>query len=208
MGLRRVGRTMLLAVALTVAHPVFADSAPVALPVTADDVIPTANDWIALPSIRARDGAIDNFNVLSMRYRGLLEASGPKDTPLIAPFLSIDGERRPFSRLDWTLQGYWVPTGTMRADEIEARLTWVTPPGYRVAILRMTLTNHRKAPVAVGLGGVGGLRKSVARRRPQLGGDEARDLRAGDAYRRAHDARRAVGQGHAGVRLWRRRRRL
>ncbi len=141
-----------LLLALVGAQSAFADPPPTPLPVTMDDVIPTANDWIALPSIRARDGAIENFNILSMRYRGLLEASGPKGAPLLAPFLSIDGKRQSFSTLDWTLRGYWIPTGTMRSDGIEARLTWVTPPGYRVAILRMSITNHRSTPVAVGLG--------------------------------------------------------
>src|SRR5437868_3897435 len=38
------------------------------LALAADDVIPTGNDWIALPSIRASDGALQNFNVISMRY--------------------------------------------------------------------------------------------------------------------------------------------
>ena len=40
------------------------------LHLAADDVIPTGNDWIALPSIRASDGALMDFNVISMRYRG------------------------------------------------------------------------------------------------------------------------------------------
>lgn len=152
MRLKRFGNAMLAMLMLSVAQPISAGRQPTPLPVAADDVIPTANDWIALPSIRARDGAIDNFNILSMRYRGLLEASGPKGGPLLAPFVSIDGKRQLFSNLDWTLQGYWIPTGTMRADGLEARLTWVTPPGYRVAILRMSLTNHRTSPAAVALG--------------------------------------------------------
>lgn len=153
MGFRQICQSAAMVLALVTASPSpAAPDTPVPLPVDGDDVIPTANDWIALPSIRARDGAIENFNVLSMRYRGLLEASGPKDKPLIAPFLSIEGERRPFSQLDWTLQGYWIPTGTMKADGVEARLTWVTPPGYRVAILRMTITNRRKTSATLGLG--------------------------------------------------------
>ena len=46
------------------------------LTLTADDVIPTGNDWIALPSIRAGDAALMDFNVISMRYRGLIEFAG------------------------------------------------------------------------------------------------------------------------------------
>jgi hypothetical protein len=40
------------------------------------DVIPTGNEWISLPDIQASDGAINSFNVLSMRDRGLLEVKG------------------------------------------------------------------------------------------------------------------------------------
>ena len=129
-----------------------AAQAPVSLSLGQTDVIPTGNDWIALPSIRASDGALQNLNVLAMRYRGLIEASGPGGKPLLRPFVTIDGERHQFSHLDWSLQGYWIPTGTMRTDGIEAKVTYVTPPGYRAALVRLTLTNHRKQPVNAGLG--------------------------------------------------------
>ena len=76
------------------------------LALTADDVIPTGNDWIALPSIRASDGALQNFNVISMRYRGLLEVAGVAQRPLMAPFLEISGVRRPLAHLQWSLRDY------------------------------------------------------------------------------------------------------
>ena len=61
------------------------------LALTAGDVIPTGNDWIALPAIRASDGALQNFNVISMRYRGLLEIAGVADRPLMTPSIEIAG---------------------------------------------------------------------------------------------------------------------
>src|SRR5262249_6852569 len=94
------------------------------LALTADDVIPTGNDWIALPSIRASDGALQNFNVISMRYRGLLEVAGMADRPLMAPFIEIAGARRPLAHLQWTLRDYWIPTGTMEVDGVRIRLTY------------------------------------------------------------------------------------
>ena len=84
----------------------------------AGDVIPTGNDWIALPAIRASDGALQNFNVISMRYRGLLEVAGVADRPLMAPFIEITGVRRPLARLKWSLRDYWIPTGAMEADGV------------------------------------------------------------------------------------------
>ncbi|MEO8547478.1 MAG: glycoside hydrolase family 125 protein [Sphingomicrobium sp.] len=122
------------------------------LALTADDVIPTGNDWIALPSIRASDGALQNFNVISMRYRGLLEVAGVADRPLMAPFVEIAGARRPLMHLQWSLRDYWIPTGTMEADGVRVRLTYVAPPIGRAAIVRFQLTNLRAAPVRVAPG--------------------------------------------------------
>ena len=117
-----------------------------------DDVIPTGNDWIALPSIRASDGALQNFNVISMRYRGLLEVAGVGDRPLMSPFVEIGSARRPLAHLKWSLRDYWIPTGTMEADGVRVRLTYVAPPASRAAIVRFQLTNLRAAPVRVAPG--------------------------------------------------------
>jgi hypothetical protein len=124
----------------------------VSLALTAEDVIPTGNDWIALPSIRASDGALQNFNVISMRYRGLLEVAGVADRPLMAPFLEIAGVRRPLTRLQWSERDYWIPTGTMEADGVRVRLTYAAPPVSRAAIIRLQVTNLRNAAVRVAPG--------------------------------------------------------
>jgi len=113
----------------------------VALTLAPDDVIPTGNDWIALPSIQANDGALKDFNVISMRYRGLLEMAGTGTEPLIKPFLAIDGMRRPLANLHWTLRDYWIPTATMASGGVRLRLTYVAPPDSRAAIIRFQVTN-------------------------------------------------------------------
>jgi hypothetical protein len=119
---------------------------------TAGDMIPTGNDWIALPSIRARDGSLQNFNIISMRYRGLLEMGGLANRALMAPFLVIGGERRPLANLQWSMRDYWIPTATMQADGVRVRLTYVAPPDSRAAIIRFQLTNLRSTPVRMGPG--------------------------------------------------------
>jgi hypothetical protein len=143
------------AVALGVAAPLFAapESARIVnLALTADDVIPTGNDWIALPSIRASDGALQNFNVISMRYRGLLEVAGAADRPLMTPFIEIGGVRRPLAHLQWSERDYWIPTGTMEADGVRVRLTYVAPPVSRAAIIRFQVTNLNRVPIKVAPG--------------------------------------------------------
>lgn len=152
-----VGRRTCLAAALVLiaAAPAFgaSDAArTITLTLTQDDVIPTGNDWIALPSIRASDGALQNFNVISMRYRGLFEVAGAADRPLMTPFIEIAGVRRPLAQLQWSLRDYWIPTGTMQSDGVRLRLTYVAPPNSRAAIVRFEVTNLRASPLRVAPG--------------------------------------------------------
>ena len=129
-----------------------ADPPSVALDLTAADVIPTGNDWIALPSIRAGDAALMDFNVISMRYRGLIEFAGPAGQPLITPFLTVGGVKKPLGHLRWSLRDYWLPTGTMEADGLRTRISYVAPPDSRAAIIRFQVTNLGSAPIRVAPG--------------------------------------------------------
>jgi hypothetical protein len=122
------------------------------LSLSADDVIPTGNDWIALPSIRAGDAALMDFNVISMRYRGLIEFAGSAGQPLMKPFLVVGGARKPLANLHWSLRDYWLPTGTMEGDGLRTRISYVAPPGSRAAIIRFQVTNVGSAPVRVAPG--------------------------------------------------------
>src|ERR1041385_940304 len=97
---RRIIAGTCIAAALMTAASVSAapeSARTVSLALTAEDVIPTGNDWIALPSIRASDGALMDFNVISMRYRGLIEFAGAAGQPLMQPFLSVGGVRKPLA---------------------------------------------------------------------------------------------------------------
>ena len=49
--------------------PLVAQTTPLNL--EPNDVIPTGNEWIALPDIHASDGALGTFNAISMQFRGL-----------------------------------------------------------------------------------------------------------------------------------------
>ena len=119
---------------------------------TSTDVIPTGNEWIALPTIRATDGAIENFNVLSMRYRGLLEVKGERGAPAIVPYLMVGDKGLPLHDLKWELIEYWIPKATQATDGIEISITYCAPPDSRAALLRLTATNHRESAVPVTLG--------------------------------------------------------
>ena len=113
------------------------------LTLAGDDVIPTGNDWIALPSIRASDGALENFNVISMRYRGLLEVAGLADRPLMAPFVEIAGVRRPLAHLQWSLRDYWIPDRDDGSRRRSRAPHLCRPARSRAAIMRFQVTNLR-----------------------------------------------------------------
>lgn len=116
------------------------------------DVLQTGNQWIALPEIRSTDGALMNFNVLSMSHRGLLQINGADGGPAIAPYLQADGKDLPIKNLQWELVAYWIPRATMNADGLEATLTYCAPSTARGAFIRLTLTNHRPQSVDATLG--------------------------------------------------------
>lgn len=116
------------------------------------DVLPTGNEWIALPEIRASDGALMSFNVLSMRDRGLLQAIGANGAPVLQPYFEADGNRISFQNPQWDLVADWIPTAHLTSQGLDMTLTWCAPPGARGAFLRMTLTNHRAKAIPITLG--------------------------------------------------------
>ncbi len=116
------------------------------------DVLPTGNEWISLPDIRAEDGALTTFNVLSMHHRGLMQVEGDAGGPVLQPYFTADGKPLEFHNPSWELIEYWIPTAHQTTDGLVATVTWCAPPGSRAAFLRMTLTNNRAKPADVTLG--------------------------------------------------------
>jgi len=114
------------------------------------DVIPTGNEWIALPEINAIDGSLGSFNALSMRDRGLLQVTGDRGAPVLKPVFTLDGKPLGPIKLSWELIEYWIPTAHFATDGLEGSITYCAPPGSRAAFLRLTLTNKRPEPAHVG----------------------------------------------------------
>jgi len=144
------GRLLFVLGALLLTTPAAATETQLTL--TPDDVIPTGNDWMSLPSIRAGDAALMDFNVISMRYRGLIEYAGARGQPLMKPFLNVGGVKKPLAGLRWSLRDYWLPTGMMEADGVRTRISYVVPSDSRAAIVRFQVTNIGGAPITVAPG--------------------------------------------------------
>jgi len=156
---RAWARPLLLAAGLLGARLAGAQPAPDPLPLATapGEVLATGNEWIALPEIRVGDGALATFNALSMRDRGLLQPSGEPGKPVLEPYLatlSASGPplREPLDALKWSLIAWWIPTAEQDRDGLHFTITYVAPPGYRAAFVRLTVTNRRGEAVQAALG--------------------------------------------------------
>jgi hypothetical protein len=116
------------------------------------DVLPTGNQWISLPDIRAGDGTLGTFNVISMRNRGLLQVTGQNAGPVLTPYFMADDRQLAFQNPSWEVIEYWIPSAHLSVEGLDATLTYCTPPDSRAAFIRLTLTNKRAVPVPVTLG--------------------------------------------------------
>jgi len=144
--------TPILILLLSAASALCAANAASPISLRPDDVLPTGNQWISLPDIRASDGALGTFNFLSMHHRGLLQVSGDKGSPVLQPYFNVNGKPLAFQNPSWELIQYWIPSAHLTIDGFDATITWCAPLDSRAAFLRMTLTNRRSAPAEVSLG--------------------------------------------------------
>ena len=142
----------LLLFVLVASSSAFAATRQTPISLRPDDVLPTGNQWISLPDIRAVDGSLTTFNVLSMHHRGLLQVRGENGGPVLQPYFAADGKPLEFRNPDWKLIAFWLPTAHQTINDLDASLTWCAPPDSRAVFIRMTLTNRRPQPAEVTLG--------------------------------------------------------
>lgn len=128
------------------------DAKHIPLHLQSTDVIPTGNKWISLPTIRALDGALVNFNVLSMRDKGLLQVEGDTGSPAIQPYVAENKQLLPFQNLKWELIEYWTPVARFSTAGLDISLTYCAPPDARGALIEMTVTNRRTTQASVNFG--------------------------------------------------------
>ncbi|WLD92599.1 glycoside hydrolase family 125 protein [Alkalihalobacillus sp. AL-G] len=104
--------------------------------------LPTGNEWVSIPTLFT-DGSIENINVLSMKYRGLLELCGSEDQPLLQPFVKLADERIKWN-LTWEREDHWVPIFTGKSDSLLFKGEVVTPIGERGFYYHLSLVNESK----------------------------------------------------------------
>ncbi len=114
------------------------------LPESFSDVLPTGNEYVALPDI-GPDGSIGSIHLLSMRALGLL---GFRGAPLLRPFLGSGGLPPPaWERLD-----HWIPTFRWLVGDLTLTETIVAPVGHKGFFIVLRVQNRGgRAQVAFGL---------------------------------------------------------
>jgi uncharacterized protein len=112
---------------------------------------PTGNEYIALPSIREKDGAIEQVNVLHMGTNGLLSFSGGT-LPFLTPRLTINDEELFLAgQLTWEREADWLPRFRMKGEGFELGGLYFCPPGQRGFVLSLKLNNLSTTPLYCGL---------------------------------------------------------
>lgn len=121
-----------------------------------DRYLPTGNEMISLPKINENTAGIEDFTYLSMAHKGLIEVRGGEKTPLIVPFLQIDGVEIALTDKIWHREHYWIPALSAKAGSHDFSLTVLTPVGERGFAIKLAISAAEDAQVVWGLKGCWG----------------------------------------------------
>ena len=99
----------------------------------------TGNEYVSLPAIRERDGAVDSISCLYMGVKGMLELKG-KDSFML-PFIFCDGRQQDIQP-EWARDHFWIPSFSSFRDGICFRCVYLCPSGERGFVLRLEAENR------------------------------------------------------------------
>lgn len=113
--------------------------------------LPTGNEFVALPTIRSRDAAIEQINVLHMGMNGLLAFSGGS-APFLKPRITVDGQELSLDGLLlWEREGDWLPKFSFKDERLAVEGLYFCPVGERGFVLSMRVSNLSLRTLACGL---------------------------------------------------------
>lgn len=124
-----------------------------------EDFLVTGNEFVALPEIRAGDGAVLSLNVLFWGARGLLELAGTEAVPLLR--VGVEGDGQGGAVAGVRRLGDWIPEVHYRFPWGDMRVTWLTPPGHKGLVVHAEV-EPPAGPVTIYLEGqLGQVRRRV-----------------------------------------------
>ncbi|MEW5785026.1 MAG: glycoside hydrolase family 125 protein [Bacillota bacterium] len=105
----------------------------------------TGNEYLSLPQIGPA-GEFHSINALHLGARGLLEFSGGEESPLLAPFLLVDGRKVNLAEIaSWSYNLDWLPRFEGRtAEGLFITGETALPPGRRGGCCCITLVNRSR----------------------------------------------------------------
>ncbi|MEA5014908.1 MAG: glycoside hydrolase family 125 protein [Candidatus Limiplasma sp.] len=109
----------------------------------------TGNEFVSLPTIRERDGAVEGVTFLYMGAKGMLEIRG--DEALIAPEFAVNGRALALEPR-WEREHYWIPRFSCQGEGVQVKCTYLTPVGERGFGIRLWAKNAASSPTQVRLG--------------------------------------------------------
>ena len=121
-----------------------------------DKYLPTGNDFVSLPRINERTGGIEDITFLYMATKGLIDIRGSESTPLIQPYVHLDGDCAISPAcLAWTRLDDWLPQSTAQLGSLELKTLYMPPIDERGFAIQMTVHNTSESAkdVVIGLNG-------------------------------------------------------
>ena len=115
--------------------------------------LPTGNEYVTLPTLRETDGAIEAVGFLYMAQKGMIELRGSEKTPLMRPFLQVNGETAELKDISWCRDCYWIPEMTANAGPVRFGATYLTPIGERGFAVRLRVCSDGDVSVRLGMDG-------------------------------------------------------
>jgi uncharacterized protein len=113
----------------------------------------TGNEYISLPEIDSA-GGIRTLNVLRLDQKGLLEFSGGKSSPLLAPRLLLGDQKADLAgSMTWDYHLDWLPSFSAVVGDglvLEGEIT--APPGFKGFCYSLMLHNKSRKTIPVQLG--------------------------------------------------------
>ena len=114
----------------------------------------TGNEYVALPTLREADAALESLSFLHMGAKGMLELCGTQEAPLLAPFVQRAGSEVPLEGLRWERLHSWIPRFTAELCGLALEGILLTPIDERGFGWRLRATKREAAAeITLGLRG-------------------------------------------------------
>ena len=115
----------------------------------------TGNEYLSLPTLRERDGAVEGLTFLHMGAKGMLELKGDESAPLLRPFVTISRQETALEDVSWSREHYWIPSFSAKAGTLKVTGTVLCPLNERAFFYRLKLCNDGQSSIRCGAGLMG-----------------------------------------------------